>query len=102
MQGSEDKRKFHLVDWDIVTITYDKGGLGIPNLGDMNAACWLNGFLGMETKMRVRGDELYALRLGWILTPYQHLLTSLGLFWIEMLWWLLSPVIELEISLEMV
>lgn len=35
--GSEDRRKLHLVDWYSAMKACSKGGLGVPNLGEMNA-----------------------------------------------------------------
>lgn len=33
----EDRRKLHLVDWDMIMKACNKGALGVPNLGEMNA-----------------------------------------------------------------
>lgn len=37
-EGSSDKRKMHLVGWESITVPCNKGGLGISDLADMNAA----------------------------------------------------------------
>ena len=40
----EDKRKFHLAHWDLVSMKQEFGGLGVPNLRDFNLcllASWI-------------------------------------------------------------
>lgn len=59
--GSEDIWKMHLVNWDTVSTACYKGGLGIPNLGDMNAALIIKWIYRYENKnYQLWGKVVYA------------------------------------------
>lgn len=37
-RGFEDKRKMHLINWKFISNSFDKGGLGNPDINDLNVA----------------------------------------------------------------
>lgn len=47
----------HQINWDTVTSTCDKGGLGIPNLRDMNTVLLVKWIVGIGTKLIDFGGE---------------------------------------------
>jgi len=51
----DDKHKFHLVNWETVSMCKDFGGLGIPNLRDLNL-CLLGSWL---RRYQVSGEKLW-------------------------------------------
>jgi hypothetical protein len=51
---TKDKRKLHLANWDLVCMPKAQGGLGIPNLRDLNIcllASWLKRYSNGDGKL---------------------------------------------------
>jgi hypothetical protein len=42
-----DKHRYHLSNIQSLCQRKDQGGLGIPDLRNLNCACWLHGFRGI-------------------------------------------------------